>query len=716
MASGERSIVAKLLIISVLSLFCEMLVIRWLATEVRIFAYFKNLPLIAAFLGLGLGFLLSDRKVDMMKASSYCLLYFCGLMVSAIVLQLTHLTFVDNSQIMLFGDYGDGGAIGLDRTFVNVLVMVAIFGLATMIFVGMGQETGKLFDRLKPLEAYSINVAGGLIGIILFSLLSNFQLGPGVWVIVAGLLMIGWEQQLKRCLPAVLLIILGLVYQFYLSSLLGEQLYGANYVTTVWSPYYRVDVRKAVGSFAGQEFVIGGEIYINYDSFQTMLDCRHETLKKLPSKVQTDMRNQFEAPFLIAGRKENPEILILGCGSGSDVAAALRCGAGHVDAVDIDKSIVNLGRELHPEKPYDSPKVDVHIMDARTFLKNSKKKYDIVEYAILDSHTAFSSLSSLRTDNYIFTTESYKDASKLLKDDGYIVANFVNHPQWLFDRHAKDLYLATNQIPIGWRWQTTFPAGCLVAGPGVTDASKLQFPGNLQKVDLNSDIPPITDDWPFLFLPKREVPLIYVLPVVVAFVFAVLPVATLLVKGRGTPSNWQMLLLGMGFMLLEVRAMSSMSLLCGATWTVNSIVISGVMIAILLANVIAGKLKTQPAILIGLVLVMIFASSFLDVSSLNSLPTEAGVAIGTIVFLSPLFFAAILFGALFKQVTSASQALSFNMIGGVIGITVEYLSMAFGIKSLSYFAMAIYGLVVVFELLKTKESTVAVEDKGTATL
>src|SRR5512146_2215102 len=41
--------------VSVFGLFLEMLLIRWIGTEVRIFAYLQNTILIACFLGLGLG-------------------------------------------------------------------------------------------------------------------------------------------------------------------------------------------------------------------------------------------------------------------------------------------------------------------------------------------------------------------------------------------------------------------------------------------------------------------------------------------------------------------------------------------------------------------------------------------------------------------------------------------------------------------------------------
>src|SRR5215211_2932188 len=50
-----------LALISFAALYFEMIAIRWLASDVRVFAYLKNLPLLAAFLGLGLGCALASR-------------------------------------------------------------------------------------------------------------------------------------------------------------------------------------------------------------------------------------------------------------------------------------------------------------------------------------------------------------------------------------------------------------------------------------------------------------------------------------------------------------------------------------------------------------------------------------------------------------------------------------------------------------------------------
>ena len=103
-----------------------------------------------------------------------------------------------------------------------------------------------------------------------------------------------------------------------------------------------------------------------------------------------------------------PSVLVLGAGSGNDVAAAVRNGAGPLVAVEIDPLILKLGRELHFEKPYDSPRVQVVLDDARSYIQNSSDKFDVIVFSLLDSHTTASHFSNIRLDNYVYTVESLR--------------------------------------------------------------------------------------------------------------------------------------------------------------------------------------------------------------------------------------------------------------------------------------------------------------------
>ena len=54
-----------LFLISCLSLYIELAVIRWISGEITVLSYFKNIILLAAFLGLAIGFALVGRGKDL---------------------------------------------------------------------------------------------------------------------------------------------------------------------------------------------------------------------------------------------------------------------------------------------------------------------------------------------------------------------------------------------------------------------------------------------------------------------------------------------------------------------------------------------------------------------------------------------------------------------------------------------------------------------------
>ncbi|MDR3613899.1 MAG: methyltransferase domain-containing protein [Candidatus Obscuribacterales bacterium] len=696
----------ELILISILSLFCELMIIRWLSTEIRIFAYFKNLPLMAAFLGLGLGFIWTQHKTDFIRWSAIAFLFVSLLLVSALAMHWTFLSFVDPFKFMLFGvgvaaDTATASGTLL-TTLWSLLIMIGTFALTTLVFVGFGQRTGQLFEKLKPLEAYSLNVFGALVGTVLFSVLCWLGTSPGIWLVVAG---IGFLL-LRRTPVHFAIVAMGLVYYFWLASFIAHSFYGDQFVETVWSPYYRIDLtRVPAPTFNSKNNLSWGySLYVNYDNFQQILDCSPENLARFPADVQAKMRESFEPPFHLFGKPAD-EALVLGAGNGTDIAAALRVGVKHIDAVEIDPGIVALGKRKHPERPYESPNVSLHVMDARTFLKKTDNKYDVILFAFVDSHAAFSAMSSLRTDNYLFTQESMNDAARHLKPDGVIVVRFLTMADWLWQRHGKTLANATGMTPLGYRTEPgRVESGMFIAGPGIVGRSAPVI-ANMppRQVNLDNTTPVCTDDWPFLFLPAHGIPTVYMLPIFAVLLFGFTFVAGQFRTGVKDALNWQMFLTGMGFMMLEVRAMSTLSLLFGSTWIVNSTVISGVMIVILLANLAVTKMNSRPLLMTGgLMLAALIGSNLTSVAGLVHLGEVPAQTLGTAIFLSPMVFAAVIFSLIFKESRSVSNALAFNVVGGLVGICLEYISMWLGMRALGWLAIIIYASVLIIDRLRTK--------------
>ena len=119
------------------------------------------------------------------------------------------------------------------------------------------------------------------------------------------------------------------------------------------------------------------------------------------------------------------DVCVVGAGSGNDVAAALRNGASSVTAVEIDPVILRLGEQLHPERPYQDRRTQAVLNDARTFLRQSEQRFDLVVYGMLDSHTNLGAMTNVRLDSFVYTVEGFRDALGRLKDGGLLVVSYV---------------------------------------------------------------------------------------------------------------------------------------------------------------------------------------------------------------------------------------------------------------------------------------------------
>ena len=181
-----------------------------------------------------------------------------------------------------------------------------------------------------------------------------------------------------------------------------------NGTTTYWSPYQKLTIRPIR---AGNE-IISYEMNTNGNWYQHLLNLSPGFVSNHPElfkEVGADW-NAYNLPYHFYSRP--PSVLVLGAGTGNDVAAALRNGAGRVVAVEIDPLILKLGRELHFERPYDSPRVNTVLDDARSYLQDSNEKFDLIVFSLLDSHTTSSHFTNIRIDNYVYTLEALRSAKR----------------------------------------------------------------------------------------------------------------------------------------------------------------------------------------------------------------------------------------------------------------------------------------------------------------
>src|SRR6478752_1084289 len=384
----------------------ELAFIRWTSSQVRIFAYFNNIVLIAAFLGMGLGVALGRRRPGLVHLVAPVLLVLALPLAFSEKLNLVHLSFPDHS-ISLWGAESAGDPVVFVR---NLAVFLSLIGGVVGLFVCAGAPLGFLFDRLPPLRAYTADLVGSLLGIVAFTLVSWWEFGPAVWLALGIVPFLWLSGRAWSVGVGIAIVALG---QYSVQGAL-------------FSPYNRIILNQ-------QPLFLTLEV--NRDFHQYLHDFSDARLAKpeLPEGARqqlTELKQLYDLPFSINANRGSA--LIVGAGTGNDVQAAVRNGYAQVTSVDIDARILALGVAHHPEQPYANPGVRRVPDDARAyFQKHAEEKYDVVCYGLLDSHAMASAMSTLRLDNYVYTEEGIRAAWKHVAPGGHLsLASSVFSGKW----------------------------------------------------------------------------------------------------------------------------------------------------------------------------------------------------------------------------------------------------------------------------------------------
>jgi hypothetical protein len=711
----------ELFLVSFLILFFELTCIRWFGSSVIFLTFFTNIVLMACFLGVSVGCLSASRKWSFINL-------FVPLTLVAVLSAWGILWgYQKFSQVMI--DVGSQASpqliyFGTDArrrdptTFVIPMELVAgyFFVLIALIFVGPGQELGRRFDRVKNrIVAYTADILGSLGGIAAFGLMSYFWLPPLFWFAVslaAGLLLVRQARWLSLGCG---LLVLGTAW------LVDWPLDAQGVETQItWSPYYQVKYKPRYKS-----------IDVNNLGHQGMLPI--------------DLAGPaYMLPYLLnrdSGGQPIEDVMIVGAGSGNDVSAALRQGARHIDAVEIDPVINLKGRLHHPDRPYDDPRVSIQLDDGRSFVRRTDHKYDLISYAVVDSLVLHSSYSSIRLESFLFTADAFRDIKARLKPGGVFAMYNFYRQGWVVGRLVRmaEEVFGTTPLVISLPYQDKItPTNdqrdyitFLLVGNGesrmveairarfhqdrffwLCDQPRLNEPGRgfgpnppasaprgvrfnqigPAKVELTGMERIPTDDWPFLYLREPRIPTLNLRGILLlaglslAILFAFAPI-------RRVRPNRQMFFLGAGFMLLETKGVVHMALLFGSTWMVNSIVFFAILCMILLSNLYVLLLRPRRlAPYFVLLLLALMISSLVPMSQFLALPGLIKVVASCALVYLPVFFAGVIFATAFRESTQPDIDFGSNIGGVILGGLSEYLSLVLGFNHLLWVAIAFYLL------------------------
>ena len=655
MRAADGKIRRDLFLASGLMLFTEIALIRWLGENVLYLSFFTNFILLASFLGIGVGFLRATQDLGWFRWSVPLLFA---------LLALVHLFPVDidrSAQEVLF--LGSGKTRGLPIW----VVLPFMFILTTAVMATIGHGVGRLFAQLRPLTAYHMDILGSVVGVIGFASLSYLQTPPLVW----GLILVGVCLFLLREQRGAVQLLAGVG----ILLILGAQTFNPIYR---WSPYYQIatlDLDEVISISVNQ---IPHQAMATTDYLREVGWVATRTFELL----------EIEGP---------DDVLIVGAGTGNDVALALEAGARHIDAVEIDPGIYEQGRRLHPNRPYDeTDRVSVHIDDGRAFVERSEKSYDFILFALTDSLTVVSGQSSLRLESYLFTEESVEATRDLLTDDGVLAFYNLHSHQWVIDRMGRTLQEVSGQRP------------CFRQEPGVRGVTLAI--GNVEDVcdggtfrDFSTAPQPATDDYPFLYIQERGIPSFYLVAIGAILVASLVAVRIGVPRISSIRPFADLFFMGTAFLLLETKAVVQFALWFGTTWVVNAIVFASILVSVLLAIEVVERFRVPSfPVLYTLLGLALLAAWLIPADLLLGLPIVARVVAAAALTFTPVFLANVIFAERFKDVSSSTVAFGANLLGAMVGGLLEYASLIVGYRGLTIVVGLLYA--TAFLLLRRQQA------------
>jgi spermidine synthase len=639
---------SRLILLSFLMLFTELVLIRWLGSNILYLSYFSNFVLLGSFLGIGVGFLRAHARVNLFPFAPLALAYLVGFVILFPV-------EIDRwgSELIFFGTF--------ERTGFPIWVTLpVIFVFVATVMAMIAEGVAQTFVKFEPLEAYRLDIIGSIAGIAAFSLLSFTGAPPVVWGLIIGLVFVALYGR-RTTLLTIAAILCMLVA-------LGKESFTTG---NSWSPYYKVSTFP----------IKNDSIAVNVNSIP------HQVIQPLHERALT-----YSLPYERSRSNTYEDVLIIGAGTGNDVAIGLSLGAEHIDAVEIDPLLFQIGKQLHPNHPYNDPRVDVHIDDGRAFLEQTDRLYDLILFALPDSLTLVAGQSSLRLESYLFTLEAMRKARERLTPDGVFAMYNFYREKWLIDRLAYTLHLTYGHPP------------CLDSLNEMSHLAVLTISTNPSAVRCQTTWVPdtekeetVTDDYPFLYLRHRGIPGFYLVTLGFIFLASMLIIRTASGPVRPMAGYLDLFFMGAAFLLLETKNIVQYALLFGTTWLVNALVFSGILLSVLAAVEVARRFRFRnPAHLYVALFTALGLAWVVPPQALLAVPFFPRFLLATLVAFTPIFLANLVFADRFRNVDSSATAFGANLLGAMVGGLLEYGALVFGYQMLLLVVAVLYSLAYFF--------------------
>jgi spermidine synthase len=315
--------------------------------------------------------------------------------------------------------------VSLDLSWNNLLKLTVLYLCSAIPFF----LTGLLFSVVFAREArtitrlYGADLLGGAVACLCVVPLLNRLGGPNA-ILVAALVMsvsaaIWADAPRLRAIAATLGGILVLLIAANYSGRLIDVVYAKGVLRDKswvefarWNAISRVEVDLQGDS--------GKDIVIDADASTFIMNVDPHAWQG------TDwQKNLMAAPPALANvLRPHGEFAIIGPGGGVDVLRALANGSPSVTGIEINPIIANtIMRGRYAEYSYhlyQRPEVHLHVTDGRSFVRNAKQNFDVVQMTLVDTWASTAAGAFALSENSLYTVDAFREYFEHLKPDGMI--------------------------------------------------------------------------------------------------------------------------------------------------------------------------------------------------------------------------------------------------------------------------------------------------------
>jgi spermidine synthase len=314
--------------------------------------------------------------------------------------------------------------VSLSLSGANFLRLTAIYVASAAPFFVTGLEFSILFARESQhiSRLYGADLLGGALACLGVVPLLNWLGGPNT-VLFAGLMAtvagVVWaaDAQLRK-LPTVLATILLLVIAAN---------YSGRFVDVVYAKGIFRD--KSWVEFARWNAISRVEVDRQGDAKAVVIDADASTyiMNADPKRWQGTewQKNLMAAPPALANiLRPRGEYAIIGPGGGVDVLRAVANGSPSVTGIEINPIIANTvmrGRYAdYSYHLYERPEVHIEVTDGRSFVRNAKQNFDVVQMTLVDTWASTAAGAFALSENSLYTVEAFREYFDHLKPDGMV--------------------------------------------------------------------------------------------------------------------------------------------------------------------------------------------------------------------------------------------------------------------------------------------------------